>query len=709
MVATAAVICGGVALGGAVLVGALGQRTLAVALGALGIVLTPPAAGLLILSLARRLERIERSSAKVSTTVSKIEARQSRDSVRIRNTASSLGRLAPDLRRAMVDAAARPVATVGPQALAGEQKTLSDVAARYKKYKRPWEPNVARDLRVAVILDEFSTAAFAPEWHQVPLKPDEWAQQLAAADVDLLFVESAWRGNGGAWRYHLIGPSAPRPALVELLKYCRAHQIPTVFWNKEDPAHKDGFIQTAQLFDWVFTTDVDLLDWYRTQLGHQRVGVLQFAAQPQMHNPIRNGLSRHERDVAFAGSYFAERHESRREQMELLLGAAIDVTPKMDRGLEIFSRQLGGDQRYQFPEPYASRVVGSLDYDRMLTAYRDYKVFLNVNSVVGSPTMCARRIFEIVAAGTPVVSTPSPAISEIFPADEVPQVSSREEARFVLRSLVRNPDVRDRMVHDAQRRIWASHTYGHRVDQVLETIGLNAHLRGGPARQVSVLAPTNRPEQLDHILSTMAQQRDVELQLVLLTHGFEAEESVRTAAAERGITDLVVLTADPSVPLGECMNILARAADGGVVAKMDDDDHYGPYYLRDQLNALWYSGAAVVGKQARYMYLEGSDVTVLRFPHQEHKFLEQVSGPTLVMARDLVLEAEFPPLPRGSDTGFLGRVVGGGGKVYSADRFNFVQVRRTDPNAHTWAITDAELLATSTVTYPGRGFAHASF
>ena len=75
-------------------------------------------------------------------------------------------------------------------------------------------------------------------------------------------------------------------------------------------------------------------------------------------------------------------------------------------------------------------MVGSLNYAQMLTAYRAYKVFLNVNSVVESPSMCARRIFEISASGTPVVSAPSAAIGQFFEADEVPVAASPQEAEI---------------------------------------------------------------------------------------------------------------------------------------------------------------------------------------------------------------------------------------------------------------------------------------
>src|SRR5690625_5653231 len=127
--------------------------------------------------------------------------------------------------------------------------------------------------------------------------------------------------------------------------------------------------------------------------------------------------------------YFAHKFPERREQMEVLLGGALDASARMDTGLEIFSRFLGDDERYQFPGELADRVVGSLPYDRMLTAYKAYKVFLNVNSVVTSPSMCARRIFEITASGTPVVSAPSPAIGEFFSRSEERRVGKECRAR----------------------------------------------------------------------------------------------------------------------------------------------------------------------------------------------------------------------------------------------------------------------------------------
>src|SRR5690625_7869692 len=83
----------------------------------------------------------------------------------------------------------------------------------------------------------------------------------------------------------------------------------------------------------------------------------------------------------------------------------------------------------------------------MLAAYRNYKVFLNVISVTESPSMCARRVFEILASGTPVVSGESAAIPEFFGAEQVPIVRDDRTAQHVLRSVLNSPQARDRMVH----------------------------------------------------------------------------------------------------------------------------------------------------------------------------------------------------------------------------------------------------------------------
>lgn len=578
-----------------------------------------------------------------------------------------------------------------------------------------FEPSEDHDgkLEVAVILDDFSAKAWSPEWNCTFITPSSWEDALNSQAFDLLFVESAWAGNNKSWQYHLTGPSAPRPAFVEMVYAFKERAVPTVFWNKEDPPHFADFLESARLFDVVFTSDSRKIPDYREALGHERIAALSFAAQPKFHNPVRT-LTQERRDVAFAGMYFADKYPERQEQMEIVLGGAVDISSKLNSGLDIFSRQHGGDAKYQFPAPYDQNVVGALDYDKMLSAYKYYNVFLNVNSVVDSPSMCARRIFEITAAGTPVISAPSAAIGNFFTPSEVLQVSTREQAADAIRSLVRSPELRERMVHMGQRRIWKNHTYSHRAQQIEQFVGLSpSHARPMSMTctpKVSAIVSTIRPHQLQHIFTTVGKQQDVEVELVLVTHKFSAAvEQLNYMAAVAGVTNYRLLEMGEESTLGDCLNAAVEIAAGDFITKMDDDDLYGEHYLFDQVSALRYSGASIVGKQAHYMYLADSDATLLRFAEREHRFTNLVMGPTILGHANVFRETPFDTRNRGEDTRFLKDVIERGGTIYSSDRFNFTQMRGSDGLAHTWDLSDAELTATGSIQWFGRNDKHVFF
>ena len=159
--------------------------------------------------------------------------------------------------------------------------------------------------------------------------------------------------------------------------------------------------------------------------------------------------------------------------------------------------------------------------------------------------------------------------------------------------------------------------------------------------------------------------------------------------------------------LGACLNRGVEAASGDVIAKMDDDDIYGEHYLTDQLAALRYSNADLVGKQAHYLHLRNRDIVMCRFPEREHRFTDLVMGPTLMGSRELFQRFPFADRTLGEDTDLQRRLVSDGARIYSADRFNFVQVR--DSHSHTWNVDDDLLLANSNVHSFGFSRGHYCF
>lgn len=327
-------------------------------------------------------------------------------------------------------------------------------------------------LRVAAILDEMSAACFAPECDLVALGFDGWREQLDEQRPDLLLVESAWSGNGGEWQYRIARYPRPDlaglPALRELVDGCRERGIPTAFWNKEDPVHFDRFSEAASLFDHVFTTDARCVERYRALPGERTVTPLPFAAQPRIHNPVA-AVAERSASPCFAGAWYRDRHPERRQALEALLDAARPY------GLVIYDRSFGGsDAAFGFPERFRPHILGKLPYEDILDVYKSHRVFLNANSVAESPTMCSRRVFELAACDTAILSTPAVALKGLLGGETVAEASGEGEARESLELLLGDPAARRRRTRAARRAVLAGHTYAERLATIAETAGLDA-------------------------------------------------------------------------------------------------------------------------------------------------------------------------------------------------------------------------------------------
>ena len=334
--------------------------------------------------------------------------------------------------------------------------------------RRPTSPGPRR-LRVLGILDAMSAECFSKttELHLPP--PSAAAGLLKERQFDFVLVESAWQGNEGSWQYRVGSYATPEhrgiPALRRLVDAARERDIPTVFWNKEDPVHFAKFAEAARLFDYVFTTDAQRIGTYRALMGRaQRVEALQFAAEPGLHNPI-GGAERSPSPV-FAGTFYQKRYLDRQDSLRALLEAAAPY------GLRIYDRMHGsGQDGFSFPESVANCVVGGLPYTDLVHEYRRHRIFLNANSVVNSPTMFARRVFELLACGTPVVSTPSRGMTATFPL-LVDAVDSQEEAKVAIERLLFDEAHWFRRSRAGICSVMFSHTYAHRVAQIAQVLGL---------------------------------------------------------------------------------------------------------------------------------------------------------------------------------------------------------------------------------------------
>lgn len=436
----------------------------------------------------------------------------------------------------------------------------------------------ASALKVACIMDEFTFGSYRHECNLQALTPTHWKAELESFRPELLFIESAWRGKDDLWGSK-VGHNSQE--LQSILAWCREHNVPTVFWNKEDPVHFETFLTTARQFDHVFTTDIDCIHRYKGALGHERVYLLPFACQPALHNPLE--LYQRKDAFCFAGAYYARYPERTRD-----LGNFVSELAKF-RPLEIFDRNYGKDDaNYQFPAEYQPYIVGTLPFEKIDTAYKGYRYAINLNSIKQSQSMFARRVFELLACNTLTVSNFSRGVRLLF-GDLVITTDNGEEMLRRLQLLAENPLNSDKLRLAALRKVMHEHTYTQRLDYVVSKVTGTAEVRRLP--QIAAIGEANDRSQLALLRGHLQRQSHDNVRLYVISDAFEA-----SAVQDDPQIQVISRAQLKKTTIGQLVG------DAPWVAGLCADDYYGPNYLLDLALATRYSRATVIGKVAHFAW-----------------------------------------------------------------------------------------------------------
>jgi SAM-dependent methyltransferase len=564
------------------------------------------------------------------------------------------------------------------------ERTIShrDISSVFPPYPYP-ERAPRSAARVATILDEFSDTCFRYEANLIRLTKEFWREQVEHERPQFLFVESAWHGNRGNWRGLIMNAddTLDNP-LDELVNYCKAQAIPTVFWNKEDSPHFEVFIGAAAKFDYVFTSDANCIERYHARLGHQRVTALPFAAQPAIHNPIGK-VESDEYEIAFAGTWHEKRHEERRALLPILLDAATH------HKLHIFDRmsEHTHTDHYKFPEKYAPFLRLALAYPNVLSAYRSFKVFLNVNSVTDSPTMFARRVFEILASSTAVVSTASIGIEQML-GDAVSIVHDEEEARAEMDKLLSDAGYRQRKSHLGYRKVTQQHTYAARFLTIVRALGLDVD--DSPASpKVSVIIPLDDVRWLENALGNVRRQKYANIEPLWIV-----KDGAASKLAERvmdGCPAGRILEVGADASLAGMLGRGIDAAEGALIGAFDPRDLYGPEFIGDLVLAFTYADAAVVGKAAYFGVTPGG-APVLHEPALRYRHVDRVLGTAWLARRELLQRRRIDQMLRVENGCPMLACSDGAGKMYSADPYNYLRCQAGEMTPTAGATAGPEIM-----------------
>lgn len=429
-----------------------------------------------------------------------------------------------------------------------------------------------KELKIAVIMDEFTLYCYQPECTLLEVSPVCFEQELDSFLPDMLFVESAWNGNHGRWREKLAHGSREYFALAA---YCKKRKIPIVFWNKEDPFHFDDFLIIAKTADFIFTTDSDMIPRYRSHITSDKIYHLHFAAQPTLHNPLEIGTRQDK--FCFAGAYYRcypERAEIFERFAQIFLST---------RGLVIYDREYGKKRSaYRFPSKYRPYILGNLKADEIEKAHKGYVFGVNMNTVTMSSTMFSRRVFELMASNTVTVSNFAQGLENYFGNLTICTNDTEELISKLEKYCSTETDIHKYRLLGL-RKILTNHLYEDRLNDIADKLfHLNLKKR---LPDILVISQAENEKECEWVIAEFENQTYDRKQLLLF---YDSKIILKNCNQHLNANE-------KQISLGDIMP-------SGYIAYFHPRDYYAANYLYDLAYSLRYYNSPIVCKDAFYYF-----------------------------------------------------------------------------------------------------------
>ena len=196
--------------------------------------------------------------------------------------------------------------------------------------------------------------------------------------------------------------------------------------------------------------------------------------------------------------------------------------------------------------------------------------------------MFSRRVFELLASGTPVVSTFATGIERLLGTDSVWFVDSPAQAGEAVERLLEDDAEWRRRSLRGIRKVFSTHTYAHRLAELCRLAGIESY--GAVEPRVLIAMDVRCDADLDRLSSFRATQTCQAFDLAAV----DASGTRRDSLRDRHILEF---------PNRE--DLMSRLAGNGnpdarydLFGRIHADAQYGPDYLLDLVNATRYAPSA---------------------------------------------------------------------------------------------------------------------
>jgi len=273
---------------------------------------------------------------------------------------------------------------------------------------------------IAIISDVYMYNFYKDTFRNVYYLSPENYQEVMNKKVDFVFYITSWKGiNNQEWQ-GIKYREKPKNALDNIIKISQEKQIKLVFQTIEDPSNYEYFLPIAKKFDYIFTSDVDMIDKYKNDLNHNNVFYGEYGFNPLVNNPI-DSFKYILEDTFFAGSY-TTRYKERCQDNNIIMNSVLQC----NNDLIIADRNYNsGNKELEYPSKYMFNLIPAFsDHITLQKIHKLFKYNINLNSIKQSPTMCAMRVYELQAQGSLIISNYAKSVYNKFPNIQI--LSSEE-------------------------------------------------------------------------------------------------------------------------------------------------------------------------------------------------------------------------------------------------------------------------------------------
>lgn len=414
------------------------------------------------------------------------------------------------------------------------------------------------NVNIGIIADEFLYNSFKDIANFIYITPKNYKENVNK--IDFLFIASTWNGLNKEWCGVATSNSKVRNILFEVIKAYKDKGIKSVFYSKEDPINYDVYIDIAKKCDYIFTTERDVVDNYKTDCKNENVDVMSFGINPVYHNPIGIKINKKIDDVLFSGSWY-EKYPDRNKETQMIFDGVLEG----QSNLKIIDRNFALDnERYFFPKKYLSSISPAIDHNNLQKVHKLYNWAINLNTIKYSTTMFANRIYELQALGNIILSNYSIGVNNMFP--NVFLINHKEEVKDILNGFTEEEIYRHQV--NGIRRVMSSETSYNRIEKLCEIVGVK---NSKVERKVAVIVDEITPN-----IKNMFETQTYKNKKLITKDKF---------------TDKVMKEYD-------------------IIAFFNKKYKYGMYYLESMVNAFKYTDCNYVTKDSYYdrdKRIEGND------------------------------------------------------------------------------------------------------